>query len=298
MKFFVTGSTGYIGTAVVAALVKAGHQVTGLVHNSEKEALLKSLGATPLLGGLEAVNPWKDKAAQHEAVLHLGFAKEGNPADIDKKVVETLLPALQGGGVTQSFVYTSGVWVLGNTQGKSADESSSTDKAFAMVAWRPVVEQIVLKSSSRQLATAIIRPGLVYGGKSGILAMMWGGVLKDGAATTVGDGQNHWPMVHRDDLAQLYRLVAEKRATGVFHGVDGVAVKYAEVAQTVSQAAGKGGSVKAWPLEEARKAMGLFAEALTLDQMVAAKRPAELGWKCSHGSFAASAAQAFKEFQA
>lgn len=298
MKIFITGSTGYIGTAVVAALVKAGHQVTGLVHNSEKEALLKSLGAATLMGGLQGVDPWKGQAAEHEAVLHLGFAKEGNPAEIDQKVVETILPALQAGGVTHSFVYTSGVWVLGNTQGKAADESGSTDKAFAMVAWRPAVEQIVLKASSRQLATAVIRPGLVYGGKAGILAMLWGGALKDGAVTTVGDGQNHWPMIHRDDLAQLYRLVAEKRATGVFHGVDGVAVKYNEIAKAVSQAAGKGGAVKAWPLEEAKKMMGVFAEALTLDQIVTAKHSGELGWKCAHASFAASASQAFKEFLA
>lgn len=297
MKIFVTGSTGYVGTAIVAALVKAGHQVTGLLHNPEKEGLLKSLGATPFKGGLEAVDEWKEKAAQHEAVLHAGFAKEGNPPETDKKVVETLLPALQAGGVTQSFVYTSGIWVLGNTQGKAVDESGPTDKAFAMVVWRPAIEQTVLKASSRQFSTAVIRPGLVYGGKAGILAMLWGGALKDGAATTVGDGQNHWPMIHRDDLAQLYRLVAEKRGTGIFHGVDGVPVKYAEVAQAVSKAAGKGRAVKSWPLEEAKKTMGPFAEALVLDQVVAAKRSNELGWKCAHASFASSAAGAFKEFQ-
>ena len=247
-------------------------------------------------GDLEGVVSWKDQAAENEAVIHLGFASKGDPAAIDKHVVETLLPALKAKGRSKSFIYTSGVWVLGDTHGKPEDESGSTDKAFAMVAWRPAVEQMVLNASAPGFSTAVIRPGLVYGGKAGILAMLWGAALKEGVVTYVGEGQNHWPLIHREDLAQLYRMVAEKLGTGIFHGVDGLAVKVLDVAKTVSLAAGKGGAVKSLPLEEAKKTMGLFAEALTLDQVVVGKRSAELGWKCAYPSLAFAAPKAFQEF--
>lgn len=296
MKIFVTGSTGYVGSAVVRALVKAGHQVTGLFFSPDKEALLKSFGAAAVKGSLDAPQEWEERAAEHDAILHTGFVRTANPAESDRRAVEAMLSAAKVKNLTRCFVYTSGVWVLGNTGAKGADESGTTNHPADAVSWRPSMEEFVLNAGTEKLSTAVIRPGLVYGGKAGILAMLWGSALKDGAAQYVGEGQNHWPLVHREDLAQLYRLVAEKAAKGVFHGVDNHPLKVLEVAQAVSRAAGKNGAVKSWPLAEAQKQLGPFAEALALEQKVTTKRSLELGWKPSYPSFLNSADQAFKEF--
>jgi len=297
MKIFVTGSTGYIGGAVVKELVQAGHQVTGLFHKPEKEALLKSLGAAGIQGDLTNVEAWKDQAADHEAILHAGFAQGMEGGAIDRKVVEALLGAAQAKGVTQSFIYTSGTWVLGKAGYDPANESTPTDYPNPIVAWRPAVEQLALQGGSGKLKTAVIRPGVVYGGKGGLLAGFWDSAVKKGTVTYIGKGENVWSCVYRGDLALLYRLVAEKKATGIFHGVDGAFPQLREVAQAVLRTAGKPGLAQSLPVEEARKTMGPFADALgDLDQMVWAFRPKELGWKPRYDSFIQGAPQAFKEF--
>ena len=211
MKIFVTGSTGYIGGAVVKELVQAGHQVTGLFHKPEKEALLKSLGAAGIQGDLTNVEAWKDQAADHEAIIHAGFAQGMEGGAIDRKVVEALLGAAQAKGVTQSFIYTSGTWVLGKAGYDPANESTPTDYPNPIVAWRPAVEQLALQGGSGKLKTAVIRPGVVYGGKGGLLAGFWDSAVKKGTVTYIGKGENVWSCVYRGDLALLYRLVAGKK---------------------------------------------------------------------------------------
>src|ERR1035438_5547105 len=103
MRVFVTGATGYIGTAVVKNLVDNGHSVTGLFRNPEKEALLRSLGAKPLQGDLRNSPSWAPLAAEHEAVIHTAAEMGPDMAALDRGVVESLLKAMSAKGVTQSF---------------------------------------------------------------------------------------------------------------------------------------------------------------------------------------------------
>ena len=210
MRVFVTGSSGYIGTAVIPALCRAGHQVTGLYTNPEKEGVLKFWGAEPVKGSLENPSQWEGLAAEHEAILHIGLSRNANAPETDRKVVETLLSVAQLKGLTRSFVYTSGVWVLGGTGGKNVDESGSSSHPAELVEWRPAVGEMVLNVRSEDLATAVIRPGLVYGGKAGILSMLFESAVKDGSAWCIGGGENHWSLVNLNDLARLYVMVAEK----------------------------------------------------------------------------------------
>jgi nucleoside-diphosphate-sugar epimerase len=296
VRVFVTGSSGYIGTAVVQVLARAGHEVTGLYNNPEKEGVLRFWGAEPLMGDLENPSAWEEFAAEHDAIVHIGMARTPNAPETDRRVVEALLSAAQLKGLTKSFVYTSGVWILGDTGGKNIDEYGSTSHPAELVEWRPVVGEMVLNVRSDDLATAVIRPGLVYGGKAGILSMLFESAVKDGAAWCIGDGQNHWSLVYLDDLAQLYRLLVEKSARGIFHGVDNHPLKAAEIAKAASRVAGKNNAVQSLPLADARKKWGLMADALALDQTIVSKRSHDLGWMPSHSSFLKCAAEAFQEW--
>lgn len=298
MRVFITGGTGYVGSAIVRALVQAGHRVTGLVRSPEKEAALRGLGATPVRGDLKEPSTYVDVAAAHEAAIHAAFEYGDRGTDVDRMAVETLLAAARAGAGPRSVVYTSGVWVLGNTGERPVDEDASTARAAPVVVWRPRHERLVLDAGSDQLATAVIRPGMVYGGKGGLVSRFFASAVEEGAAVFVGRGANRWSLVHRDDLAHLYRLVLEKRARGVFHGVDGAPVAVAHVARAASQAVGKSGATRGIPLEEARRRMGPMADALCLDQVVATRRSAEFGWKPKYVSFPDSARAAFDEWRA
>ena len=297
MKVFVTGATGYIGSAIVNKLVKGGHSVTGLFRDPKKESLLKEKGAKGVLGDLRTPEAWAPLAAEHETVIHTAAEMGPDMAAMDRAVVETLLKEMTAKGVTQSFIYTSGVWVLGKSAGVPLDETSPTDKPFPMVAWRPAVEQLALMGGNGLFATAVVRPGLVYGGKAGILSGLWNDAATKGVVTYVGEGKNIWSLIHRKDLADLYRIIAEKKATGIFHGVDGSPLQYALVAKTISQTAGMNGDTQSWHLDDARKAMGPFADALALSQEVKASRSLELGWIPERPTFLKSAARAYEEWK-
>lgn len=297
MRVFVTGATGYIGSAVVKALVKAGHQVTGLVRSDEKVIELKALGATPLRGDLKVTASYWNAAAEHDGVVHIGFEYGPEGVAADRKALGALMETARASGKPRSFVYTSGVLCLGNTGDKPADEDAPAN-AIPLVAWRPAHEQLTLDAATDHLTTAVIRPGFVYGGAKGLIAGYFESATKEGAATYIGDGQNRMSLVHRDDLAELYRLAVEKRARGMFHGVDGAAPQIAALAKAASEAAGKGGATRSISVEQARQTMGPFAEAVCTHQVVMTKRSAALGWRPMHKRALDAMAEVFAEWRA
>src|SRR5205823_8943417 len=121
----------------------------------------------------------------------------------DTEAVTAMLDALKGSG--KPFVYTSGVWVLGNTGYQTVDESAALNPP-RIVAWRPAAEQRVLDAAKQGVRGIVIRPAIVYGRGGGIPAMLVQAANQSGAAWYVGDGQNRWPVVHVEDLADLYLL--------------------------------------------------------------------------------------------
>lgn len=280
MRVFITGGTGTIGEAVINELRRAGHAVTGLSRTEASDAKLRALGATPHRGSLDQPASYQPVAAAHDALIHIAF-DYGDGIATDRVAIEALLAAARDARAPRIVVYTSGVLVLGST-GTPADESASTSGAIPMVAWRPAHERLALDVGGDAITTAVIRPGFVYGGTKSLIANYAETARDTGAAVYVGDGKNRLPFVHRDDLAVLYRLVVEKRAQGIFHGVDGACPSLASVARAVSAAVGKGGETRSLPVEEARARLGPFADALCTDQVVVTKRSAELGWRANH----------------
>ncbi|HUJ26795.1 MAG TPA: NAD-dependent epimerase, partial [Myxococcales bacterium] len=192
------------------------------------------------------------------------------------------------------FIYTSGCWVQGTTDGV-VDETAPLKPAKA-VAWRPANEQLALDGVKSGVRSVVVRPGIVYGGaRGGIPAMFFGTAMKHGAAQTVGEGANHWPMVHVDDLAELYvRLVERAPAGSVYIASDASRLTQKEIAEAAARAAGKDGSVAAGKPDGSP-----FHEALTLDQQISSEKARnDLDWRPRHENFAAEAEQLFKVWQA
>jgi nucleoside-diphosphate-sugar epimerase len=295
MHVFVTGGTGYIGSAVVRHLLQGGHTVTGLVRSPERQAQLARLGARGVLGDIRTPASYAAVAGEHEALVHLGFEYSAEATSADRTAVETLLAAARSGRGARSFVYTSGCLVLGPAGATPAYEDGPTAQAIFNT-WRPAHEQVVLAASTPALAIAVIRPGWVYGGDGGQVAGYFETALKDGASAYIGDGKNRMPLVHREDVATLYRLVLERRATGIFHAVDGATGRVVEHAAAASRAAGKDGATRSIPLDEARKTIGPFAEATVVDQVLGSRRAQALGWK-PRPAFVDTAAEAFADWQ-
>lgn len=287
----MTGGTGYVGGAVAAALVRAGHAVTALNRSPQKDRALLHLGVSPVRGDLADPSTYERIAALHDTLVHVGF----EDAETDLIALETLIGAAHT-EPGRHLVYTSGTWVLGDTRGQVAFENTPLRAPARAVAWRGEHEQLVLLAADEGITPSVVRPGLVYGGKGGFVSPYFASAAETGAAAFVGDGRNHLSLVYREDLAQLYRLVVERRGWGIFHGVDGVPLIVEEVARAASEVAGSAGAIRSIPMSEARGRLGAVADALCLDQKVGTRRAGELGWKPRFPSFLEGASSAAAEW--
>src|ERR1700753_2585360 len=191
MNIFVTGASGNIGRAVVAELAAAGHAVTGGGRSDEKAAGLRNLGAHAVLGDITEPDSYRDHAAEHDAIVHTAFGG-ARPDLADRTAVDTLLAAARA-GTARVLLYTSGIRVLGATGDTPAYEDAPTDHPAPLVPWGVPNEKLVLGADGPHLATAVLRPGVVYGGSGGLVGAYFDSAEKGGAAKFVGDGTNRVP---------------------------------------------------------------------------------------------------------
>lgn len=274
MPVFVTGATGFIGRSVVQELRRRAHVVRALARSEEKARSLRALGVEPVLGELRDTELLRREVAQADAVVHAAFEYSEQGVQIERAALETMLAALREG---RAFVYTSGCWVYGSRGDALVDEDAPL-APLALVAWRPAHERLVLDAHGR-LRTVVLRPGIVYGDGGGIPGQLVE-QARTGPPRVAGSGENRWPTVRHDALAELYAAAVERgQAQGVYNAARGAAVPYVEVARAASRAAGGDGSVERLALERAREQMGPLADALACDvQIDAGKAERELGW--------------------
>jgi len=277
MQVFLTGATGYIGGAVAEALLRAGHQVIGLARSEEQARSLASKGLRAHRGDLRDRNSIATGARQADAVIHTANPGSRDTSQVDRAAVETILHELAG--FDRPFVYTSGCWVLGNTGDQIADEDTPIAPT-PIVHWRPAVEELALGAVERGVRAVVLRPAMVYGRGGGLVNLFLQSAREYGAARMVGDGSNRWTCVHVDDLADLYVRALAAPAGTLLYAAHGPAVRMREIAEAASRASGAGGKVEAVPRLEARKTMGLVADALALDQQISGARAERLlGWR-------------------
>jgi len=284
MQVFVTGATGYVGSHVAAALRRAGHAVWGLTRSAAKARRLAQQEIQPVIGDLANPKSYDEIAAACAVLVHAAFESSPDGVRKDELAVETLLETGRRGARPKALIFTSGVWVHGDTGAGIVDETTPLNP-IPLVAWRPAREQRVLQAAG--VRGLVIRPGCVYGGAGGLTATWFAGPSAGQPPQVIGDGRNRWAMVHADDLGEAYVRAAESGLAGeVFDVTDRSRATVLEMATAAARAAGYAGEVRAVPLAEARTRMGEFAVALALNQHVDARKAVRLlGWQPRHGGF-------------
>src|SRR5262245_54131819 len=226
MRIFLTGATGYVGAAVLDALVRAGHTVTALVRDGEKAERVLARGGHPVIGNLAEPDSFRVAAEAQDGYIHAAIDKiPGRGPSVERLALETIIAAAKrprtAGSTTPEkrfVIFTSGVWVIGKAPEPVAEDAHLDP--IAVAAHRPEHERLVLEAANEQLRTIVIRPGIVYGGSNGFVSDMFKAAT-NGLVRVVGDGNNRWPLIYDRDLADLYvRLAAHPDTSGVYHAND------------------------------------------------------------------------------
>jgi nucleoside-diphosphate-sugar epimerase len=246
MHVFITGASGWIGSAVVPELIDAGHQVTGLARSDASAAVLTAAGAQVLRGTIDDLGTLRDAAAASDGVIHLAFrhdiAFSGGfqaAAGADRRAVETFGEALADSG--RPFVIASGT--LGLVPGRVATEQDGLDPGSAAhldggPRTRLATAHLTLSLASRGVRSSVLRlPPTVHGdGDHGFMATLVGIARDKGVSGYLGDGSNRWPAVHRFDAAHLFRLAVEQAPAGsVLHAVADEGVPIRAVAEVIGR---------------------------------------------------------------
>jgi nucleoside-diphosphate-sugar epimerase len=293
MRVFLTGGSGYIGSAVLDALLRAGHQVDALVRNREKAADVQVRGAHPVIGDLAQPGTWAAVAAMADGSIHTAMDDSSRGQALDALALDTLLAPPPRPG--RFFIYTSGVWVLGPAP-TPVDEAAPLNP-IEKSAWRAPHEQRVLAAAGLGLRTIVVRPGIVYGGSRGIVGDLFKAAA-NGLVRVIGTGENHWPLVYDRDLGELYlMLTTSETASGVFHANDECDEQVNDLVAAIAGHVSIRPSIRKVPLPEARQKMGAYADALALDQIVRCPRARALGWTPSLHAVSRNAARLFEEWR-
>lgn len=272
MKVFLTGGSGYVGRPTLRALVRHGHDVTALARSAASADVVAGLGARPVRGALTDTSVLREAAAAADAVIHLGVEYSDDTALVDRNAAEALQDGLGDRG---PYVHTGGVWVYGNTDGVVGEDAPLNPPRIT--AWRLANEERVLAHGGHPV---IVMPGLVYGHHGGLVEMFFAEPARtSGAVPVIGNGANHWALVHADDIAELYVLALGAAPKSVYAGVSGQNVPLADIARSLTPE----GRIERLTEAEAEARMGPIAEAFALDQRLTPERARrELGWAPSH----------------
>lgn len=287
MRVFVTGATGFIGTAIVQELIGAGHQVLGLARSEASAQKLRDVGADVHLGDLEDLDSLRSGAASADGVIHAGFIHDftrfPEVCQVDKIAIETIGDVLAGSN--RPFIVTSGTALV--SPGKLATEDIIPP---FNPAWVRVSEQTADAVAAKGVRAATIRLSpSVHGDedKHGFIPILVNIAKQKGVSAYIGEGLNRWNAVHRLDAAVLYRLALENGVSlGHYHG----ATEEAITVKAIAEALGKQLNLPVVSItpEAAAEHLGWFAQMAAIDCPASSKWTQEqLNWHPTHSTLLA-----------
>ncbi|HSV03981.1 MAG TPA: SDR family oxidoreductase [Phenylobacterium sp.] len=239
MRVFLTGASGFIGSAIIPKLQAAGHEVLGLARNDQNAVKLQAAGVAVHPGDLAEPETLAAGAAACDATIHCAFIHDFSQfvenIAIDRRAVEAMLGALEGSG--KPFVLTSGVLMVDAGREATEEDAASTNGPGA---GRGATEAVVEDFAARGVQTAIIRLPQVHDTeRQGLVTYAIRAARENGVSAYVGDGSNRWAAAHVDDVSTLYRLVLENGEAGArYHAVGESGVAMRDIAEAIGRRLG------------------------------------------------------------
>lgn len=276
MKVFLTGASGFIGSAIVKELLSAGHEVTGLARSDESAKTISDAGARVLMGSIEDLDILKQGASHADGVIHTAFFHDFNQFakanDIDRAAIEAMGGVLVG--TRKPIIATGGILGLPKTNGFATEADIAPDAPRSS-------EATIMALAEKGINASVVRPSpSVHGkGDKGFVPFIIAQARKNGVSAYVGDGNNHWPAVHRLDAARLFRLALEKAIKGArYNGVAEQGIKIRDIAELIGKELGL--PVKSLSGDEVAQHFEWMARFIAFDEPATSyKTQEQLGWK-------------------
>jgi len=282
LRVFVLGGTGLIGTAVVRELVGRGHELFGLARSPASAARLDHIGVTSFPGDIRSPEPWLARLPPCDAVIHMACDFATDMGAIDRHLLDRMLPVLAAQKRRPRFIYTGGCWLFGATGDELATEATPFCP-LPVFAW--MVPQLHRVLASPGIGGIVIHPAMVYAGEGGVFDRFARAAAAGEAVPVVASEAVRWPLVHAEDLAQLYALALERGTPGESYigaAIDGLAI--GRIARAFARQHLTGHEAPQIVTVDAIAAeLGEWARGYALDQRLSGdKARRELGWSPRH----------------